>query len=428
LAIDEVQGIVIHQVKLIPFLWSGIFLLTIFATQTFTMSQDISKRYSQRGVSAGKEDVHNAIKNVDKGLYPKAFCKIIPDYLTNDENYCLIMHADGAGTKSSLAYLYWKETGDLSVWKGIAQDALIMNVDDLLCVGATDNILLSSTIGRNKNLIPGEVISAIINGTEELIEDLKSFGVTIHSTGGETADVGDLVRTIIVDSTVMARMKRSDVIDNANIQPGDVIVGLASFGQATYEKEYNGGMGSNGLTSARHDVFSKYLAQKYPESFDAAVPEELLYSGSKKLTDTVENSSLDAGKLVLSPTRTYAPVIKKILSKYNSKDIHGMVHCSGGAQTKILHFIDNLHIIKDNLFEAQPLFKLIQAESKTDWKEMYQVFNMGHRMEIYCNPAIAEDLISISKSFNIDTQIVGRVEASEEKKLTIKSEFGVFKY
>lgn len=392
------------------------------------MSQDISKRYSQRGVSAGKEDVHNAIKNVDKGLFPKAFCKIIPDYLTHNDDYCLIMHADGAGTKSSLAYMYWKETGDLSVWKGIAQDALIMNVDDLLCVGATDNILLSSTIGRNKNLIPGEVISAIINGTEELIEDLKSFGVTIHSTGGETADVGDLVRTIIVDSTVTARMKRSEVIDNANIRPGDVIVGLASFGQATYEKEYNGGMGSNGLTSARHDVFSKYLAKKYPESFDAAVPEELVYSGSKKLTDTVEKSSLDAGKLVLSPTRTYAPVIKKILSQYKAIDIHGMVHCSGGAQTKILHFIDKLHIIKDSLFKVPPLFKLIQQESKTDWKEMYQVFNMGHRMEIYCNPAIADDLISISKSFNIDAQIVGRVEASEEKKLTIKSQFGVFEY
>jgi len=392
------------------------------------MSQDSSKRYSQRGVSAGKEDVHNAIKNIDKGLFPKAFCKIIPDFLTNDEEYCLIMHADGAGTKSSLAYMYWKETGDLSVWKGIAQDALIMNIDDLLCVGATDNILLSSTIGRNKNLIPGEVISAIINGTEELIEDLKSFGVTIHSTGGETADVGDLVRTIIVDSTVTARMKRSDVIDNANIQPGDVIVGLASYGQATYENEYNGGMGSNGLTSARHDVFSKYLAAKYPESFDAAVPEELVYSGSKNLTDSVEKSPLDAGKLVLSPTRTYAPVIKKILSKYNAKDIHGMVHCSGGAQTKILHFIDNLHIVKDTLFEVPPLFKLIQQESGTDWKEMYQVFNMGHRMEIYCSETIATDLIAISKSFNIDAQVVGRVDASEEKKLTIKSELGVFKY
>lgn len=402
--------------------------MPIFATQTFTMSQDISKRYSQRGVSAGKEDVHNAIKNVDKGLFPKAFCKIIPDYLTNDDDYCLIMHADGAGTKSSLAYMYWKETGDLSVWKGIAQDALIMNIDDLLCVGATDNILLSSTIGRNKNLIPGEVISAIINGTEELIEELKSFGVTIHSTGGETADVGDLVRTIIVDSTVTARMKRSDVIDNANIQHGDVIVGLASFGQATYEKEYNGGMGSNGLTSARHDVFSGYLAKKYPESFDAAVPAELVYSGSKKLTDAVERSPLDAGKLVLSPTRTYAPVIKKILSKFSAADIHGMVHCSGGAQTKILHFIDNLHIVKDSLFEVPPLFKLIQQESKTDWKEMYQVFNMGHRMEIYCSPKIAEDLIAISQSFHIDAQIVGRVEASKEKILTIKSEYGVFEY
>jgi len=392
------------------------------------MSQDTSKRYSQRGVSADKEDVHNAIKNIDKGLFPKAFCKIIPDYLTGNADYCLIMHADGAGTKSSLAYMYWKETGDLSVWKGIAQDALIMNVDDLLCVGATDNILLSSTIGRNKNLIPGEVISAIINGTEELIEDLKSYGVKIHSTGGETADVGDLVRTIIVDSTVTARMKRSDVIDNANISTGDVIVGLASFGQATYEKEYNGGMGSNGLTSARHDVFSKYLATKYPESFDAAVPQELVYSGSKKLTDVIEKSPIDAGKLVLSPTRTYAPVIKEILSKYNATDIHGMVHCSGGAQTKILHFIDNLHVIKDTLFDVPPLFKLIQAESKTDWKEMYQVFNMGHRMEIYCSPEIANDLIAISQCFNIDAQIVGRVEASKEKKLTIKSEFGVFEY
>ncbi|MCR9183488.1 MAG: AIR synthase-related protein [Flavobacteriaceae bacterium] len=392
------------------------------------MSRNNSKRYSQRGVSADKEDVHNAIKNIDKGLFPKAFCKIIPDHLTNDEDYCLIMHADGAGTKSSLAYMYWKETGDLSVWKGIAQDALIMNIDDLLCVGATDTILLSSTIGRNKNLIPGEVISAIINGTEELIKDLKSFGVTIHSTGGETADVGDLVRTIIVDSTVTARMKRSDVIDNANIQPGDVIVGLASFGQATYEKEYNGGMGSNGLTSARHDVFSKYLSEKYPESFDAAVPKELVYSGSKKLTDSVEYSPIDAGKLVLSPTRTYAPVIKEILSKYNSKEIHGMVHCSGGAQTKILHFIDEHHIVKDNLFEVPPLFKMIQQESKTDWKEMYQVFNMGHRMEIYCSPSIAKDLISISQSFNIDAQIVGRVELSNTKKLTINSEFGVFEY
>ena len=392
------------------------------------MSSEISKRYSQRGVSASKEDVHNAIKNIDKGLFPKAFCKIVPDYLTNNSDYCLIMHADGAGTKSSLAYMYWKETGDLSVWKGIAQDALIMNIDDLLCVGATDNIMLSSTIGRNKNLIPGEVISAIINGTEELIEELKNFGVTIHSTGGETADVGDLVRTIIVDSTVTARMKRADVIDNANIKAGDVIVGLESFGQATYEKEYNGGMGSNGLTSARHDVFNKYLAKKYPESFDASVPEELVYSGQIKLTDKVENSPIDAGKLVLSPTRTYAPIIKQILSKYTSKDIHGMIHCSGGAQTKILHFIDNLHVIKDNMFSIPPLFKLIQEQSKTDWKEMYQVFNCGHRMELYVNPEVAEEIIKISKSFNVDAQIVGRVEASSTKKLTIESEYGTFTY
>jgi phosphoribosylformylglycinamidine cyclo-ligase len=392
------------------------------------MSNEVSKRYAQRGVSASKEDVHNAIKNIDKGLFPKAFCKIVPDYLTNDEDYCLIMHADGAGTKSSLAYMYWKETGDISVWKGIAQDALIMNIDDLLCVGATDNIILSSTIGRNKNLIPGDVISAIINGTEELIQDLKSFGVTIHSTGGETADVGDLVRTIIVDSTVTARMKRKDVIDNANIKTGDVIVGLESFGQASYEKEYNGGMGSNGLTSARHDVFHNYLASTYPESFDASVPKELVYSGQMKLTDKVENSPIDAGKLVLSPTRTYAPIIKSILSKYNSKDVHGMVHCSGGAQTKILHFIDNLHIVKDNMFPIPPLFKLIQEQSKTDWKEMYQVFNCGHRMELYVSPNIAEDIISISKSFNVDAQIIGRVETSNSKKLTIKSQFGVFNY
>lgn len=392
------------------------------------MSSDNSQRYKQRGVSASKEDVHNAIKNIDKGLFPKAFCKIVPDYLTNDEDYCLIMHADGAGTKSSLAYLYWKETGDISVWKGIAQDALIMNIDDLLCVGATDNILLSSTIGRNKNLIPAEVISAIINGTEELITELKSFGVTIHSTGGETADVGDLVRTIIVDSTVTARMKRSDVIDNANIQSGDVIVGLASFGQATYEKSYNGGMGSNGLTSARHDVFANYLAEKYPESFDAAVPNELVYSGKTKLTDTVQDSPIDAGKLVLSPTRTYAPIIKAILSKYTSKDIHGMVHCSGGAQTKVLHFVDNVHVIKDNLFPVPPLFKLIQENSKTDWKEMYQVFNCGHRMELYVPEEIANDIISISESFGVEARIVGRVEASENKKLTIQSEFGVFEY
>ncbi|WP_425077153.1 AIR synthase related protein [Psychroserpens sp. S379A] len=392
------------------------------------MSEDISKRYAQRGVSASKEDVHNAIKNIDKGLFPKAFCKIVPDYLTSDEEYCLIMHADGAGTKSSLAYMYWKETGDVSVWKGIAQDALIMNIDDLLCVGATDNIMLSSTIGRNKNLIPGDVISAIINGTEELIQDLKSFGVTIHSTGGETADVGDLVRTIIVDSTVTARMKRSDVIDNANIKAGDVIIGLESFGQATYETEYNGGMGSNGLTSARHDVFHKYLAEKYPESFDASVPKNLVYSGQTKLTDAVDDSPIDAGKLVLSPTRTYAPIIKAILSKYNSETIHGMVHCSGGAQTKILHFIEDLHIVKDNMFPISPLFKLIQEQSKTDWKEMYQVFNCGHRMELYVSSEIADDIIAISKSFNVNAQIIGRVEASEAKKLTITSEFGTFEY
>lgn len=392
------------------------------------MSSDTSKRYALRGVSASKEDVHNAIKNIDKGLFPKAFCKIVPDYLTQDEAYCLIMHADGAGTKSSLAYMYWKETGDISVWKGIAQDALIMNIDDLLCVGATDNILLSSTIGRNKNLISSEVISAIINGTEELITELKSYGVTIHSTGGETADVGDIVRTIIVDSTVTVRMKRSDVIDNANIKAGDVIVGLASFGQSNYEKDYNGGMGSNGLTSARHDVFDHYLAQKYPESFDAAVPSELVYSGKVKLTDTVENSPINAGKLVLSPTRTYAPIIKKILEKYNSDTIHGMVHCSGGAQTKILHFIENLHIIKDNLFPVPPLFQLIQEQSKTDWKEMYQVFNCGHRMELYVPEAVANDIIAISKSFNVDAQIVGRVAASATKKLIITSEYGVFEY
>lgn len=392
------------------------------------MSQEVSKRYAQRGVSASKEDVHSAIKNIDKGLFPKAFCKIVPDYLTNDEAYCLIMHADGAGTKSSLAYMYWKETGDLSVWKGIAQDALIMNIDDLLCIGATDNIMLSSTIGRNKNLIPGEVISAIINGTEELLAELKNFGVEIHSTGGETADVGDLVRTIIVDSTVTARMKREDVIDNANIKEGDVIVGLSSSGQATYETTYNGGMGSNGLTSARHDVFYKTLAKKYPESFDPSVPADLVYSGATSLTDAVKDAPIDAGKLVLSPTRTYAPIIKKILSKFNSETIHGMVHCSGGAQTKILHFVDNLHIIKDNLFDVPPLFKLIQENSGTDWKEMYQVFNMGHRMELYVSPEIAYDIIAISKSFNVDAQIVGKVEASNEKKLTIKSEFGTYVY
>jgi phosphoribosylformylglycinamidine cyclo-ligase len=392
------------------------------------MSQEVSKRYAQRGVSASKEDVHNAIKNINKGLFPKAFCKIVPDYLTNDDDYCLIMHADGAGTKSSLAYMYWKETGDLSVWKGIAQDALIMNIDDLLCVGATTNIMLSSTIGRNKNLIPGEVISAIINGTEELIEDLKGFGVTIHSTGGETADVGDLVRTIIVDSTVTARLKRTDVIDNANIKPGDVIVGLESFGQANYEKGYNGGMGSNGLTSARHDVFHKDLAHKFPESFDASVPEDLVYSGNTKLTDVIKNSPIDAGKLVLSPTRTYAPIIKEILSKYTSETIHGMVHCSGGAQTKILHFVDNVHVIKDNMFDIPPLFKLIQEQSNTDWKEMYQVFNCGHRMELYAAPEIAENLIAISKSYQVDAKIIGRIEESASKKLTIKSEYGTFEY
>lgn len=392
------------------------------------MSLSTSERYSKRGVSASKEDVHNAIKNIDKGLFPHAFCKIVPDYLTGDEDYCSVMHADGAGTKSSLAYMYWKETGDISVWKGIAQDALIMNIDDLICVGATDNIMLSSTIGRNKNLIPGEVLSAIINGTEELISDLAEHGISIRSTGGETADVGDLVRTIIVDSTVTARLKRADVIDNANIKAGDVIIGLASFGQATYEKEYNGGMGSNGLTSARHDVFSKYLAKKYPESYDASVPEELVYSGRIKLTDLVEGSPLDAGRLVLSPTRTYAPIVKNILEKYTSKDIHGMVHCSGGAQTKILHFINDLHIIKDNLFPVPALFKLIQEQSGTDWKEMYQVFNCGHRLEIYVDPSIADDLISISQSFDVDARIVGRVAAHPSKKLTIKSEFGSFSY
>ncbi len=387
----------------------------------------VESRYMQRGVSAGKEDVHNAIKNIDKGLYPQAFCKIIPDILGNDPNYCNIMHADGAGTKSSLAYLYWKETGDLAIWKGIAQDALIMNIDDLLCVGAVDNILVSSTIGRNKHLIPGEVISAIINGTDELLAELRNMGVGVYATGGETADVGDLVRTIIVDSTVTCRMKRSDVIDNANIQAGDVIVGLASYGQASYEKEYNGGMGSNGLTSARHDVFGKYLAQKYPESYDANVPEDLVYSGKLKLTDAVQDSPLDAGKLVLSPTRTYAPVIKKILDTMRPQ-IHGMVHCSGGAQTKILHFINNLKVVKDNLFPVPPLFKTIHEQSGTSWAEMYKVFNMGHRMEIYVSPEQAEQIIAISKSFNIDAQIVGHIEASDKKELVITSEFGTFTY
>lgn len=408
-------------------MWAFFMVYPIFA-ETKPMDPSTSKRYDQRGVSASKEDVHNAIKNIDKGLFPNAFCKIVEDYLTRDEEYCLVMHADGAGTKSSLAYMYWKETGDLSVWKGIAQDALIMNLDDLLCVGVTDNILLSSTIGRNKNLIPGEVISAIINGTQELIEDLANHGITIYSTGGETADVGDLVRTIIVDSTVTARVKRANVIDNANISPGDVIVGLASFGQATYESEYNGGMGSNGLTSARHDVFSKYLSTKYPESYDSNVPEELVYSGNVKLTDAVPDSPLDAGKLVLSPTRTYAPIIKKILQKYDAKDIHGMVHCSGGAQTKILHFIEGLHIVKNNMFPLPPLFKLIQEQSGTDWKEMYQVFNCGHRMELYVNESIVKNLIAISREFNVDARIVGHVEPNTTKKLTIKSEYGTFIY
>ena len=383
-------------------------------------------RYNLRGVSAGKEDVHNAIKNVDKGLFPQAFCKIVPDYLSGDEDYCIVMHADGAGTKSALAYMYWKETGDVSVWKGIAQDALIMNIDDLLCVGATDKILLSSTIGRNKNLITGEVLSAIINGTEELLEGLRNQGIGIHSTGGETADVGDLVRTIIVDSTVVCRMKRSDVISNRTIQAGDVSVGLASFGQATYEEEYNGGMGSNGLTSARHDVFNKTLAEKYPESFDPAVPSDLVYSGSKNLTDETV-TSLDAGQMVLSPTRTYAPIIKKILDEHRA-DIHGMVHCSGGAQTKVLHFVNDVHVIKDNMFPTPPLFEMIQEESGTSWEEMYKVFNMGHRMELYVPEEIAEKIIAISEEFNVNGQIIGRVEASDEKKLTIKSPHGEFIY
>ncbi len=389
------------------------------------MSQD--SRYKLRGVSASKEDVHNAIKNIDKGLYPKAFCKIIPDIIGGDDEYCNIMHADGAGTKSSLAYLYWKETGDLSVWKGIAQDAIVMNLDDLLCVGATDNILLSSTIGRNRNLIPGEVISAIINGTEELLAELREMGISIFSTGGETADVGDLVRTIIVDSTVSARMKRSDVIDNSNIQDGDVIVGLSSFGKASYEKEYNGGMGSNGLTSARHDVFNKYLAEKYPESFDPSVPSEVVYSGTYKLTDKIEKLDIDAGKLVLSPTRTYAPIMLEIFKQLRSK-IHGLVHCSGGAQTKVMNFVDNLHVIKDKLFDLPELFRIIQKESGTSWEEMYKVFNMGHRMEIYVSPEYADEIINISKNFNVDAKIVGRCEKANENKLTIKSEFGEFVY
>lgn len=381
----------------------------------------------QRGVSASKEDVHNAIRHIDKGIFPKAFCKIIPDILGGDPEYCNIMHADGAGTKSSLAYLYWKETGDLSVWKGIAQDALIMNIDDLLCVGAIDNILVSSTIGRNKMLIPGEVVSAIINGTDELLDELRDMGVGVYATGGETADVGDLVRTIIVDSTVTCRMRRSDVIDNARIRPGDVIVGLASFGQATYEKEYNGGMGSNGLTSARHDVFARYLAEKYPESYDAAVPRELVYSGGMTLTDTIDGVPLDAGKLVLSPTRTYAPVVKKLLDTMRG-EIHGMVHCSGGAQTKILHFVDQVRVVKNNLFPVPPLFRIIQEQSGTDWAEMYKVFNMGHRLEIYLAPERADEVIAVSKSFGVDAQVIGCVEPGEKKELIIRSEFGEFTY
>ncbi|HEX4887740.1 MAG TPA: AIR synthase related protein [Luteibaculaceae bacterium] len=384
-------------------------------------------RYNQRGVSASKEDVHAAIANVDKGLFPKAFCKVVPDYLTGSPEHCLVMHADGAGTKSSLAYMYWKQTGDLSVWKGIAQDAIVMNIDDLLCVGAVDNIMLSSTIGRNKNLIPGEVISAIINGTEELLSELRAQGVEIHSTGGETADVGDLVRTIIVDSTVVCRMRRDEVISNHTIQAGDVIVGLASFGQAVYESEYNGGMGSNGLTSARHDVFDHSLAAQFPESFDPLVPKELVYSGSCKLTDEIPNSPLNAGKLVLSPTRTYAPIIKKILQSHRPH-IHGMVHCSGGAQTKVLHFVDQVHIIKNNLFPTPPLFNLIQSQSGTDWKEMYKVFNMGHRMEIYVKPEWAQDLIKIAQTFGVEAQVVGRVEAHAGKLLTIESPYGTFTY
>jgi len=386
-----------------------------------------SKRYSERGVSAQKEDVHNAIASLDKGLFPKAFCKIVPDYLTSSPEHCIVMHADGAGTKSSLAYMYWKETGDLSVWKGIAQDALVMNLDDLLCVGANGPILLSSTIGRNKHLIPGEVVQALIRGTQELVDELRKWGMEIHLTGGETADLGDLVRTVVVDSTVTARMSRKDVIDNANIKAGNVIVGLSSYGQATYESEYNGGMGSNGLTSARHDVFHHYLAEKYPESYDAQIPKELVYSGNMRLTDNVAGSPLDAGKLVLSPTRTYAPVLNAILGRHRNK-IDGLVHCSGGAQTKVLHFVDAVHIVKDNLFEIPPLFKMIQEQSNTDWKEMYQVFNMGHRMEIYCSEDVAQECIEISKSFSIEAKIVGRVEASDQKKLSLITPNGNYTY
>lgn len=389
------------------------------------MKQD--ERYMARGVSAAKEDVHAAIRNIDKGLFPRAFCKIIPDILGGDPEYCNIMHADGAGTKSSLAYAYWRETGDLSVWKGIAQDALVMNLDDLLCVGATDGILVSSTIGRNKMLIPGEVISAIINGTDELLEELRSMGIGIHATGGETADVGDLVRTIIVDSTVTCRMRRADVVDNANIRPGDVIVGLASFGKASYEKAYNGGMGSNGLTSARHDVFSKAIAERYPETYDAAVPDELVYSGSRALGDAVEGSPLTAGQLVLSPTRTYAPIVKKMLDAMRPS-IHGMVHCTGGAQTKVLHFVgENCRVVKDNMFPVPPLFRLIQEESNTDWQEMYRVFNCGHRLEVYVAPEDAERVMEISQSFDVEARIVGRVEEGE-RSLTIRSPYGEFNY
>ena len=386
-----------------------------------------NKRYHLRGVSSQKEDVHNAIKNIDKGLYPNAFCKVVPDYLTGSKNHCIVMHADGAGTKSSLAYAYWKETGDLSVWRGIAQDALIMNVDDLLCVGVSDDIMLSSTIGRNKNKIPASVLSAIINGTEDLLKELAKYGINIHSAGGETADVGDLVKTIIVDSTVTARIKRSDIIDNSNIKAGDVIVGLSSFGQSTYENQYNGGMGSNGLTSARHDVFGRYIKEKYPETFDNELPGDLVYSGTKNLTDKTD-TPLDVGKLVLSPTRTYAPVVKSIFESLERSDIHGMIHCSGGAQTKILHFIEALHVIKDNLFDCPPLFELIQKESGTSWKEMYEVFNMGHRMEIYLPEDKSDNIINIANSFDVDAKVVGRVEESQEKKLTIKSSKGVFEY
>lgn len=403
-------------------------LICNFAKLKFYMGNP-SSRYDQRGVSASKEDVHQAISGIDKGLFPKAFCKIVPDYLSNNEDSCLVMHADGAGTKSSLAYLYWKETGDLSVWKDIAQDALVMNLDDLLCIGITDQVLLSSTIGRNKHLIPGEVIAAIINGTEELASSLSKYGVNVHTTGGETADVGDLVRTIIVDSTVTAKIKKSDVIDNANIQAGDVIVGLSSTGQATYEDKYNSGIGSNGLTSARHDVFNKYLAQKYPESFDPHTPDNVVYTGSKRLNDQLDNLTLDAGKAVLSPTRTYAPIIKKIFDEIPRKQIHGMIHCSGGSQTKILHFIDDLHIIKDNLFEVPPLFQFIQEESKTSWKEMYQVFNMGHRMELYVSQEQADQICAISRQFNVDAKVIGRVETSDQgKRLSIRSDKGSFSY